>query len=140
MTLSKEGINMVEFPQTTDRLTYMSQNLFDLIQEKRIVLYDDNDMRKHAEKAIATETPRGWRIVKKKTSHKIDLIIALAMATIAATETLIYSGSPKYESILKREFAGFEHEEEGGGGDGVLRMKAKDQYKISHNKFGKGAY
>jgi phage terminase large subunit-like protein len=140
MTLSKEGINMVEFPQTTDRLTYMSQNLFDLIQEKRIVLYDDNDMRKHAEKAIAQETPRGWRIVKKKTSHKIDLIIALGMATIAATETLVYSGSPQYQSVVKRNFyEGHEHEDQEGG-DRVLRMKAKDQYSKRVSKFGKGAY
>ncbi len=85
-TLAKEGLNMVEFPQTTDRLTAMSQNLYDLIKGGNLVLYKDREMRSHAEKATAKETPRGWRIVKKKASHKIDLIIALGMAALAATK------------------------------------------------------
>jgi len=86
MTLEKEGIKMVEFPQTSDRLISMSQNLFDLVSGHNLVLYRDKEMRKHALKATAKETGRGWRIVKKKTSHKIDLIIALAMAALGATE------------------------------------------------------
>jgi len=85
-TLAKDGINMVEFPQTTDRLTAMSQNLYDLIKGGNLMLYKDKEMRSHAEKATAKETPRGWRIVKKKQSHLIDLIIALAMAALGATK------------------------------------------------------
>lgn len=86
MTLQKAGINMVEFPQTTDRLTSMSQNLYDLIKGGNLVLYRDKEMKQHAQKSTAKETPRGWRIVKKKASHKIDLIIALAMAALGATK------------------------------------------------------
>jgi phage terminase large subunit-like protein len=86
MTLQKAGVNMVEFPQTTDRLTAMSQNLYDLVKGGNLVLYRDNEMKQHAQKATAKETPRGWRIVKKKASHKIDLIIALAMAALGATK------------------------------------------------------
>jgi len=86
VTLQKAGINMVEFPQTTDRLTAMSQNLYDLIKGGNLVLYRDKEMKSHAQKATAKETPRGWRIVKKKASHKIDLIIALAMAALGATK------------------------------------------------------
>ena len=37
-------------------------------------------------RAIAIETPRGWRIAKEKTSHKIDAVVALAMAALAAVE------------------------------------------------------
>ncbi len=91
-TLAKEGLNMVEFPQTTDRLTAMSQNLYDLIKGANLVLYKDREMRGHAEKATAKETPRGWRIVKKKASHKIDLIIALGMAALGATKMEVSSG------------------------------------------------
>jgi len=80
MTLSKDHIKMIEFPQTMDRITAMSQNLYDLIMGRNLLLYPDSEMRKHAQKAVATETPRGWRIVKKQASHKIDLIIALAIA------------------------------------------------------------
>ena len=86
MTLQKAGINMVEFPQTTDRLTAMSQNLYDLIKGGNLVLYKDKEMKAHAQKSTAKETPRGWRIVKKKASHKIDLIIALAMAALGAAK------------------------------------------------------
>ncbi|MBA7677375.1 hypothetical protein ES703_85632 [subsurface metagenome] len=85
-TLAKLGIRMVEFPQTQDRLTSMSQNLYDLIKGGGLVLYRDKQMRDHAQKATAKETARGWRIVKKKASHKIDLIIALAMAALGATQ------------------------------------------------------
>ena len=87
MTLKKKGVRMIEFPQTTDRLTYMSSNLFDLIKERNITFYPDKDLRKHAQKAVAKETPRGWRIIKKKTSHKIDLIISLAMACLGASQS-----------------------------------------------------
>ena len=85
-TLAKLGIKMVEFPQTQDRLTSMSQNLYDLIKGGGLVLYRDRQMRDHAQKATAKETARGWRIVKKKASHKIDLIIALAEAVLGATQ------------------------------------------------------
>ena len=85
-TLAKLGIRMVEFPQTQDRLTSMSQNLYDLIKGGGLVLYRDKQMRDHAQKATASETARGWRLTKKKASHKIDLIIALAMAALGATQ------------------------------------------------------
>jgi phage terminase large subunit-like protein len=85
-TLAKLGIRMVEFPQTQDRLTSMSQNLYDLIKGGGLVLYRDRQMRDHAQKATAKETARGWRLTKKKASHKIDLIIALAMAALGATQ------------------------------------------------------
>lgn len=86
MTLEKSGIKMVEFPQTSDRLISMSQNLYDLVSGHNLLLYQDREIRQHALKATAKETPRGWRLTKKKASHKIDLIIALAMAALGATE------------------------------------------------------
>jgi phage terminase large subunit-like protein len=86
MTLAKDHIKMVEYPQTMDRITSMSQNLYDLIMGRNLLLYPDAEMKKHAQKAIAMETPRGWRIVKKQSSHKIDLIIALAIACAGAID------------------------------------------------------
>jgi phage terminase large subunit-like protein len=78
--LKKEGIKMEEFPQTTDRLTRMGQNLYNLITGRNLLLYPHGEMRKHAEKTLAKETQRGFRLVKGKASQRIDLIIALAMA------------------------------------------------------------
>lgn len=77
--LKKEGIRMEEFPQTTDRLTQMGQNLYNLITGGNLLLYPHKEMRKHAEKTLAKETQRGFRLIKGKASQRIDLIIALAM-------------------------------------------------------------
>jgi len=80
-TLIKAGIKMVEFPQTPDGLTRMSQNLYDLIKGENLVLFRDPDLRKHLLSVRAKETQRGWRLVKgDKANKKIDLVIALAMA------------------------------------------------------------
>ena len=37
-------------------------------------------------RAIAKETPRGFQITKEKSTHKIDVVIALAMAAYAAVQ------------------------------------------------------
>ena len=43
-------------------------------------------MRLAASRCIAIESSRGWRITKEKQSHKIDVIVALAMAAFAAVQ------------------------------------------------------
>jgi phage terminase large subunit-like protein len=47
------------------------------------LLHGEN-MRLAISRAVAVETPRGWRIAKEKQSHKIDVVVALAMAAHAA--------------------------------------------------------
>lgn len=86
-SLSKVGLNMVEFPQTIPNLTQMGQTLYDLLKGKNIKLYHADDLRQHAANARAEETPRGFRIVKEKSSNKIDLFIALAIACLGAVQT-----------------------------------------------------
>ena len=46
----------------------------------------NDELRLAISRAIALETPRGWRIAKETTSHKIDAVVALAMAAVGATE------------------------------------------------------
>ena len=48
--------------------------------------YPDAAMRLAVSRAIARETPRGWKIAKEKSSHKIDVVVALAMACHAAVQ------------------------------------------------------
>ena len=36
------------------------------------------------QRSVAVENPRGWRIAKEKSSHKIDVVVALAQAALAA--------------------------------------------------------
>ena len=60
--------------------------MHELIQSQGIVLYPDANMRLAASRAVAVESARGWRITKEKQSHKIDVIVALAMAAYAAVQ------------------------------------------------------
>jgi hypothetical protein len=49
-----------------------------------LVAYPNATIRLAVSRAIAAETARGWRIAKDKQAHKIDVVIALAMAALAA--------------------------------------------------------
>jgi phage terminase large subunit-like protein len=84
--LRKAGVNMVEFPQSNPNLTSASQNLYELIKAQSLVAYPDADIRLAIQRAIAVETSRGWRIAKEKASHKIDVVVALAQAALAAVQ------------------------------------------------------
>ncbi len=84
--LSKVGFRIVEYPQTTPNLTASSTNLYELIKGRNLLTYDAADLRQAIGQAIAIETSRGWRIAKEKTSSRIDVVIALAMASLAAIE------------------------------------------------------
>ena len=84
--LQASGVPMREFPQTVANLTAMGSNLYELIKGGNIVVYPDADIRLAINRAIAKETPRGWKITKEKSSHKIDVVVALAMAALHAVE------------------------------------------------------
>jgi hypothetical protein len=84
--LLRQGVRIEEFPQSVPNLTAASQNLFELIQGRNLVLYPDAAMRLAISRAVAIESSRGWRISKEKMSHKIDVIVALAMSAHAAVQ------------------------------------------------------
>ncbi len=85
--LTRAGVTIEEYAQSPGNLTIASQNLYELITGRNLVLYPDAAMRLAVSRAVAVETPRGWRIAKEKASHKIDVIVALAMAAHAAMQT-----------------------------------------------------
>ena len=84
--LEKQHIKIEPFAQTTANLTEATSNLFDLIQSRSIVLYPDAAMRLAASRAVIRENSRGGCLDKLKQSHKIDSIVALAMAALAAVK------------------------------------------------------
>jgi phage terminase large subunit-like protein len=105
--LSASNVRMREFPQTVANLTAMGTNLYELIQGGGIEFYRNDDIRLAISRTIALETPRGMRLAKEKSSHKIDVVIALAMAvhaamaaprqqTIPVVAPIIYNGGPSY--------------------------------------------
>ena len=75
--LAKALVPIEEYPQTVPNLTAATQNLFDLIQSRQLVLYPDAAMRLAVQRAIITESSRGWRLDKLKQHHQIDVVVAL---------------------------------------------------------------
>ena len=92
--LAKASVPIEEYPQTNPNLTAATQNLFDLIQSRQLVLYPDAAMRLAVSRAIIVESSRGWRLDKLKQAHKIDIIVALSMAALAAVRG---QGKPGYD-------------------------------------------
>jgi hypothetical protein len=81
---SGRGLRMVEFPQSVPNLTEASSNLYELIKGRNLAVYSDPEIRLAISRCVAIETSRGWRIAKEKASHKIDVVVALAMAALGA--------------------------------------------------------
>src|SRR6266481_4917670 len=75
---------MVEFAQSVPNLTEASTNLYELTKGRNLTVYADDDLRLAVSRCVALETSRGWRIAKEKTSHKIDVVVALAQAALGA--------------------------------------------------------
>jgi phage terminase large subunit-like protein len=84
--LQRAGVPMMEFPQTTGNLTDASSNLYETIKAQGIIAYPDDAIRLAMQRAVAIESSRGWRITKEKTSHKIDVVVALGMAALATVK------------------------------------------------------
>jgi len=88
--LQTANVPMREFPQSVPNLTAMGSMLHELVKGGRIVVYPDDLMRLAVSRTVAKETPRGLQLTKEKTSHKIDVVIALAMAALFAVEQGAY--------------------------------------------------
>ena len=84
--LSKDGLPCQEFPQTSGNCTRMGQALFDLLTGRNLRLYPSAELRTQALNTVSVDSSRGWRISKEKASAKIDAIVALAMAAVAALD------------------------------------------------------
>ena len=84
--LQRAGLPMQEFAQTVGNLTAASTNLFELVKGRNLLVYPDDELRLAISQAIAAETSRGWRITKEKGAHKVDAVVALASAALAAVQ------------------------------------------------------
>lgn len=84
--LTNAGLPMIEWPQSVPNLTESSTNLYELIKAGNLAVYVDPDIRLSLQRAVALETSRGWRIAKEKAVHKIDILVALAIAALGAVK------------------------------------------------------
>jgi phage terminase large subunit-like protein len=91
------GVKIEEFAQTVPNLTAATQNLYDLIASRSIALYPAPELRLAISRAIMHESSRGWRLDKLKQQHKIDVVVALSMACLAAVRG---QGESSYVSDL----------------------------------------
>ena len=68
--LRREGLKMVEFPQTDGNLTEATTNLLDLLNTRGMQMYEAVDLREHALNAVVSENSRGGlKFDKKKSSQ-----------------------------------------------------------------------
>ena len=74
---------MQEYAQTVPNLTEAAENLFTLVRGRNIALYPDQQLRLAFSRAVAIESARGWRIGKERQVHKIDVVVATAMAALS---------------------------------------------------------
>ena len=116
--LERDGVPMEEYPQTVDRLTAIGSNLYELIKGGNVEAYPDAELRSAMGAAVAKETPRGWRIAKEKTSATIDLVVALAMAALGATEGQVLPGWGWWEYVRREAAARRADSVIGVGGEG----------------------
>ena len=84
--MQKAGVPMREFAQTPANLTLIGCNLFELIRGASLVTYPDDGLRLAISRAVVKENARGLQITKEKSAHKIDVVVALAMAAYAAIQ------------------------------------------------------
>ena len=84
--LRKAGLHVVEYAQSLPNLSAMASNLYELVRSRALSVYPDPNLRRAVAQAVAVEGARGWVIKKEKQAHKIDPLIALAMAALAAVE------------------------------------------------------
>jgi len=85
-TLKAAGLPIEEFPQTSGNTTQIGQVLFDLLSGRNLRLYPSDELRAQALNTVAVASARGFRIAKEKSAKKIDAIVALAMACVAAID------------------------------------------------------
>jgi Phage Terminase len=92
--LTRAGLPMVEFVQSVPNLTEAAQNLYDLIKGRNFNAYPNEETRLAVSRAVAIESSRGWRIGKLNQQHKIDFVVALAMAALSAVKQEAVEGYP----------------------------------------------
>lgn len=85
--LAKNGFNMREFQQNAPRIK-ADTSLYDLIVQKRLIVYPDETIKSHVLKAkvkLSSKTEGHYRLTKSG-GNKIDLAVALSMACFGSEQ------------------------------------------------------
>jgi len=90
--LADFGLNMIEVPQSAERLTTASQDLYTAIVSGEIAHNGDPVLAAHVRAGAVKQHERGWRLVKGKSSRPIDALIAMALAHSQLDAGFTYDG------------------------------------------------
>ncbi len=82
--LVRAGVPMQEVPQSVPTLTEVGTLLYELVKGGNLVTYPDAGLRLAISQAVARESARGWILAKQHATHRIDVVVALALAAHAA--------------------------------------------------------
>ena len=96
--LARERMPIEEYPQTVPNLTAAHQQPVRPDLGAAVGAVSRRGMRLAISHAIITESARGWRLDKLKQQHKIDVVVALSMAALAAVRD---GGKSRYDSSLR---------------------------------------
>lgn len=84
--LGDEGFEMIEFPQKPERTVPASKQLFEAINEGRVIHDGDPVLRSHVIHAGSRTVGEGWRFSKAASKKHIDALITLMMGIGKALE------------------------------------------------------
>lgn len=78
--LEDEGFNMVEFPQSAERMSPACGHALEMIVDGCVVHDGDPELADHVKSAVPRPNERGFTLSKGKSKHKIDACITLVIA------------------------------------------------------------
>ena len=86
--LEAEGLPVVEFPQSPQRMTPATTGLYEAVINGQVTHSGDARLARHVDNAVLKENSRGTRLAKihKHTTRRIDLAVAAVMAHARACE------------------------------------------------------
>jgi len=99
--LSDDGLNMVEFPQTSQRMIPACGHAYELIVQGKLLHGGSPTFTDQVMSAAQRMTDSGWRLSKGKSKRKIDACIAMVMAVDRATRKQNMNEGPSVVDIWK---------------------------------------
>lgn len=97
--LFDDGLPMVEFPQSSQRMIPACGTAYELIVGKKIVHGGSPMFTDQVLSAAQRMTENGWRLSKGKSRRKIDACIAMCMAVDRATRRATNTPQPMIASV-----------------------------------------
>lgn len=97
--LMDDGLPMVEFPQSSQRMVPACGTTYEFIVNAKIVHGGNPMFTDQVLSAAQRMTENGWRLSKGKSRRKIDACIAMIMAVDRATRRAINTPTPSITSV-----------------------------------------